>query len=125
MCRNEEHTSRWSHFCIIFGQHLPRTVPSKEQVFLPLWLFLGQSSHLAIHVIKHVIVYSDDVMQSNSMPFRHRQGAVPDWPYDHNDILFNSPFILSCEEWPVFAIFWVFKPLVCGFTPSVCILEQL
>jgi hypothetical protein len=45
-----------------------------------LSLLLGQSSHHALHVIKHVIVDSDDVVQSNYMLFRHPQGPVPEWP---------------------------------------------
>ena len=27
---NAEHTSRWSHLCIVFGKLLPRTLHSKE-----------------------------------------------------------------------------------------------
>jgi len=96
-----------------------------DEVFLPLCLFLGQSLHHAIHVIKHVIVDSDDVMQSTGMLFRHPQGAIPEWPYNLYDILDNSPLILSCEEWPVITIFGVFKPLTCEFMQSVSTLEQL
>jgi hypothetical protein len=69
MCRNEEHTSHQSHFCIIVGQFLLHTLHNKEYVFLLLCLCLGQSSHHSIHVIKHVIVDSHDVMHSNGMPF--------------------------------------------------------
>jgi hypothetical protein len=69
MSRNEEHTGHWSDLSIIFGQLLPRKVHGKEQVFLPLSLLLGQSSHHAVHVMEHVIVDSDDVVQSNGMLF--------------------------------------------------------
>jgi len=125
MCRNEEHTSLWSHFHIVFRQLLPRTLHSKESIFLPLCLFLGQSSDHAVHVIKRVIVDSDDVTQSNGMPFRHPEGPVPEWPLNLHDILDNSPLILCCEERPVVAKFWVFKPLPGEFTQSVGVLEQL
>jgi hypothetical protein len=80
MNRNEKQTSCWSHFMIIFGQLLPRKLHGKELVFLSLSLHLGQSSHHTIHVIKHWIVDSDDVVQSNGMPVRHPHGPVPEWP---------------------------------------------
>jgi len=126
MCRNGEHTSCWSHFSIIFDQRLLCTLHSNEYVFLPLCLCLGQSSHHAIHVIKHVIVDSDDdVMQSTGMPFQHLQDAVPEWSQNVHGILDNSQLILSCEEGPVFAILKVFKQLGCESTQSVGALEPL
>jgi hypothetical protein len=41
-----------------------------------------------------------------------------------HDILQKLPLILRCEEWPVIAVFWVFKPLGCEFTQSVGALEH-
>jgi hypothetical protein len=76
-------------------------------------------------VIKHVIVDSDGVIQSNGMPFQHPTGPVLEWPYNLRDILDNSPLILSCEVRLVVAIFWVFEPLPSEFTQSVGALEQL
>jgi hypothetical protein len=45
-----------------------------------LCLLFGQTLHHAIPVIKHLIVESDDVNQSNGVSFQYPQGAVPEWP---------------------------------------------
>jgi hypothetical protein len=116
MCRNENQTSGCSHFSIMFDQLLLRKHHGKESVVLPLCLPLGQLSHYTIHVIKHVSVYSYDVTQGNGMPFRHSQGPIPGWSLNSHDILDNWPLILCGEEWPVFAVLYVFKQLEYQFT---------
>ena len=80
MCYNDKNTSCTSNFSIIFGQLLPRKLHRKLSVIILLWLFLCQISHHAIHMIERVIVDSDDVMQSKSIPCQHPQGPVPEWP---------------------------------------------
>jgi hypothetical protein len=69
MCRNAQHTSHWSDFGVLFEHLVPRKLRGKESVILLLSLLLGQSSHHAINVIKQVIVDSNNVVQSNGMPF--------------------------------------------------------
>jgi len=80
ICRNEKRTGLWSDFSRIFHQLLARTVHGEVEVFLPLWLVFSQSLHNAIHLIEHVIVDTDDGMQSNGMPFHHPQGPVSERP---------------------------------------------
>jgi hypothetical protein len=120
-----EDTSCWSHFCIVFGMLLLGTLHSKELVFLPLALYLGQSSHHTVHVIKHYIPESDDVITSTGMMFRHPQGSLPERPLYLRDILHNNPLILSPVVRPVFSIFCLFKPLPGVVTQSVDPFEQL
>ena len=62
-------------------------------------------------MIEHVIVVSDDMMQSNCIPFRHPQGPVLEWAENLHDVLDNCPFNLCCEEWPVIAAFRILQPL--------------
>jgi len=124
-CRNEEHAYRWSHFSAIIGQHLSSLLHGEAQVFLPLSLYFSQSSPHAIHVIEHIIVHCDNMIQCDCMPFRHPQGPISEWPQLFDEILHNGPFILSCEECRVIALFWVFRPLSCEFTWSETALEQL
>jgi len=76
-------------------------------------------------MIEHVIVVSDDVMQSTHLPFRHPQGPVSEWPEHLHDIRHYSPFILCCEEWPVIILFWIFKPLMGEFSKLVGLLKPL
>jgi len=125
MCRNGKHARRWSHISVIFGHLRLSKLHSEEQVFLPWSLFLSQSWHHAIHAIEHIIVHWDDMMQCDCMPSRHPQGPISIWPQHFHNILHNGPFILSCEEWPVIAVYWVFKPLAREFTWSEVALEQL
>jgi len=77
---NVKHTRRRSDFSIIFGQLLAYTLYGKVQVFLPLSLVLGRSSHNTIHMIEFVVVYSEKVMLSNRMPFWHAQRPLPELP---------------------------------------------
>jgi hypothetical protein len=56
-----------------------------------LSLLLGQSSHHAIHVIEHVIIHCDNVMQCYSMPLRHSKCPISKWPQYFHDILDNRP----------------------------------
>jgi len=74
MCRNEKHACHWSHFCVVFGQLLSSWLHSEEQVFLSLCLLLDLRSHHAIHVIEHVIVHCDNMMQCDCMPLQHPKG---------------------------------------------------
>jgi len=71
-----QNTSLWSYFSILFRQHMSHKLHGEVWVFLPLSILLGHSSHNAIHMIEHVIVDSDNVMQSYFVPFWHPQGAV-------------------------------------------------
>jgi hypothetical protein len=65
---NQKHARRWSHFGVVFGELLSSYLHSEEQVFLPWSLLLGQSSHHAVHVIEHVLVHSNNMMQCDCMP---------------------------------------------------------
>jgi len=67
-------------------------------------------------MIEHVIVDSDDMMQSHCMPFRQPQGPVSELPSTFHDIPNDGPFILCCEEWPVITGFRIVKPLVGEFS---------
>ena len=116
VCRNEKHAGQWSRFSVIFGQLLSSYLHSEEQVILPCSLFLSQSLHRAIHMIEHIIVHCDNVMQRDCMPLRHPQGPISEWSQHFHDILHHGPFILSCEEWQEIAEFWGFEPLACEFT---------
>ena len=107
LCRHEQHTSRWSHCEIIFGQLLSSNLHRDEQVLLPLSLLHRESPHNAIHVIKHVILHCDTVMQCDCMCLRHPQGPISEWPQFFHDILANRRFILCCEWWLIMAIFWI------------------
>ena len=109
MCRNQKHTRRWSHFSIVFGQHLSSYFHSEEQVFLLLSLLLAQRLNYTVHVIKHVVLYCYNVIRCNCMPFRHPQGPVSEWPQHFHDIDNNRPFVLSHKEWPVFTVFWIWN----------------
>jgi len=124
-CWNEYHTCCWSHFSVIFGQLLTTSLNSEEQVFLPLSLLLSKSLHHAIHLIEHFIVHCDNVRQCDCMPLWDPHGPISEWPQYFHDILHNGPFILCCEEWPVFTVFWIMQPLACEFRKSVGALEQL
>jgi len=125
ICRNAKHARRRNHFKVIFGQLLSSQLHGEEQVSLSWSGFLSQSSHHTIDVIEHIIIHCDNVMQCDSMSVQHPQGPISEWPQHFHDILQNGPFILSCEEWPIIAVFWVFKPLVWEFTKSEGALAQL
>jgi len=112
---NENHTCRWSHVSIIFGHRLSSWLHSEEQVFLPLSLLLCQSSHNAIHVIEHVVIDCDKMMQCDCMPLWHPQGPILEWPQYLQDILHKRPFILCCEEWPGLTVFGISEPLEAEF----------
>jgi hypothetical protein len=100
---------------VVFGQLLSRQLHREEQVFFPLSFLLSQGSHHAIHVIEHVIVDCDNVMQCDCMPLGHPQGPILEWPQYFHDVLHNCPLILSCEQWLVSGVFWVLRPLTCEF----------
>ena len=59
------------------------------------------------------------------MPLQHPQGRISEWPQHFHDILHNGSCILSCDEWPVIAVSWVFKHLGCEFRSSEGSFEQL
>ena len=105
MCWNEKHACCWSHFSVFFGQHLLSNLHREEQVIFPLILLLSQSSHHAIHVIEHVIVHFDYVIQWDIMPPCHQQGPISERPQYFQDILYNRTFIMCREQWPVFCVF--------------------
>jgi len=67
-------------------------------------------------MIGHVVVYSDNMMQSQFMPCQHPEGPVLEWPEIFHDVLDNSPFILYCEESLVMTIFWTLKLLAGKFS---------
>jgi len=125
LCRNEKHTCPWSHFSILFGQLQSSWLHSEEQVMLPLSLLLSESSHNVIHMIEHVIIDSDKVMQCDCMPLRHRQGPISESPQNLHHVLKNSAFILCCEEWAVITGFWILEPLTGEFLWLVGSLKQL
>jgi len=76
VCRNKKHTHRWRDFGIVFGQLLSRKRHSEVSIFLPLGFLLSQSSQNAIHIIEHVIIDGDNMMQCDCMSFRHPQSPV-------------------------------------------------
>jgi hypothetical protein len=80
ICRNLKQIGHWSYFCILFVPLLLRNLYSQVFVFLPLCLFLSQSLHNPAHRMEHVIVGSDDMIQSNCIPSWHPQGLVSDSP---------------------------------------------
>jgi len=94
---NEKLASRWSHFNVVFGTLLWSELHREEQVFFPLSLLLGQSSHHAIHVIGHAIVQYDTVIQCDCVPLRYPMGPISKCREYFHDILDNCPVILSCE----------------------------
>jgi len=98
MCSNEKHACQFSHLCVILRHLLSSELHCKKLVFIPLSLLLGQSLHHAIHMIQHVIVHCDNMMQCDCMPLRHPQSPISEWPQHIHDILHNGPFILCCEE---------------------------
>jgi hypothetical protein len=73
----------------------------------PISLVLSERSHNTLHLIVHVIVDSDDMMQSPRVPFQLPQGEVLESPTNVHDELHNSPFILCLEEWPVVTVCWI------------------
>jgi hypothetical protein len=97
MRQNDDHTSHWSDFGKIFVLLLPRKLHGRESVYLRLSVLLGQSSQYAAHVISHASLDSDDVLQSNSMPFRHPQDPVPELQVNLHDIFNNRALILYCK----------------------------
>jgi len=111
LCRTEKHTRSSSHCSIIFGWLLARKLHGKELVFLPLSVLLSQCSHHAIHMVEHVIVHSDGMMQSNSISFRHPKHPVLEWPSHFDHILDDGPFILRCVDRSVITVFWILVPL--------------
>jgi len=100
---------------VIIGEHLSCQLHCEEQVFLPLTPFLSQCSHHAIHVIDHVIVHCQNVMQCDCVSLRHPQDPISEWPQHFHDNLYNGPIIVCCEEWPLIAECWVFQLLMCEF----------
>jgi len=68
MCRNEKHARRWRHIKGVFGQLLSTKLHSEEQVFLPWGLLLSQRSDHTVHMIEHLIVHCNIVMQVGCMP---------------------------------------------------------
>ena len=67
-------------------------------------------------MIEHVIVDCDNMMQRDCMPLQHPEGPVSEWPQNFHDVLDNGPFILCCEEWLVFTVFWILVPLAGEFS---------
>jgi len=62
-------------------------------------------------MIEHVIVHSDNVMQSNHMLFRQPHGPASEWAFNLGDVLHDGPFVPCCEEWQVMTAFFMLKPL--------------
>ena len=77
---NDKNTRRKCNFSILFGCLVPRKLHDKVYFFRLVCLLLGQSMQHSVHLITHVIVDSDDMMQSNGMRFQHPLGPVPEWP---------------------------------------------
>jgi hypothetical protein len=116
MSSNEKYAHCWSYFSVVFGQLLSSQLHSEEQVFLPLSLLLCQRSHHATHVIEHIIVHCDNVMQCDRMPLCHPQGAISKWHQYFYNILHNRPFNLSCAKCPVIRVFCIVEPHASQFT---------
>jgi len=125
MCWNEKHTGCWSYISILFGQLLSRNLHGKVYVFHRLSLLLSYCLHNIIHMMEHVIVDSDNVMQSNRMPCHHPQGAVLESSQNIHDVLDSGLFILCCEEWPGIIVCCILEPLGGEFSWSVGSLKQL
>jgi hypothetical protein len=98
-------------------------IPPGRKYFLLMCIHITIVSTIIAAMGESLTVDNDDVMQSNSMPFRHPQGPVQEWPQYFRDILDNSPLILCCEEWSIITVFWVSKPLASEFTQLVGTLE--
>jgi len=60
-------------------------------------------------MFEHVVVDSDDVMQSNIMNFRYPQGRVLEWRQNFHNVLDDGPFILCCEESLVITVFGILE----------------
>ena len=60
--------------------------------------------HNAVHVIKQVLVQSENVMQSNCMPFQHPQDAISEWSKTLHNVIDDGPFILCCAQWLVITV---------------------
>jgi len=125
MCWHAKNTCWCSHFSIIFGQLMLSQHHGEEQVFLPLSLLLGKSSHNAIHMNEHCIIDCDNMMRCDCMSLPHPQGPISEWSQFFHDILDNGPFILCCEEWRVIMVFWISEPLVGEFRWMIGPLKQL
>jgi len=80
MCRHEMHTHLSSNCSIIFMQILSCKLQSEVYIFILLSILAGYKLHDAIHTIRHVIVVSDNVMQSNCIPVCHPQGVLLERP---------------------------------------------
>ena len=50
------------------------------------------------------------------MAFQHPQGPVSECHQNFHDVLDDGPFMPCWEEWLVFAIVGVIKPLACEFS---------
>jgi len=111
ICRNANHTHRWSHFSRIVGQLLRCSVDSQEQLFLTLILLRRWISHNAIHMIENVVVVCGKIMECDCLPLWNPQGRILEWSQSFRQILDNRPFILCCEEWLEISIFWILEPL--------------
>jgi len=115
-CRDEKHSHRWSYCRVVFVQILSSSLHSEEQVIITWILLLRQSSHHAVHRIKHVIVHCDHAMKTDYMPLLHPEGPISNRPQYFHDVLPNGQFILSCEKWLVISVFWILEPLACEFS---------
>ena len=125
MCRNKKHTRHWSDFGIVCGQLLSRKLHSKVSIFLPPGFHLSQTSQNAIHMVEHVIMDSDNMMQCDRMCFRHPQSPVSEWHEQFHEVLEDCPFIHCCVESPVFAVFWILQTLAGEFSQSIGWFKQL
>jgi len=74
---------------------------------------------------ERMIVYSDNVILSYHMAFRHRQGPVSKSCWLVHDVLDGSPFILCWEEKPVIMDLWIGKPLAGELSLSAGSFKQL
>jgi hypothetical protein len=105
MCWNMKQTWHWSDFSIIFAQLLSCNVHREVYIFIPIYLLHSQYSHNTVHMVQHVIVHRNDMMQSNCLRFRHPQGQVSEQPQIFSDVLDDSPFIQCCAERPAFSVY--------------------
>ena len=67
-------------------------------------------------MIEHIIVDTDNVMQSKHLPFQHPQCRVLELPENFHDMPDDSSFILCCAGWLVLTILWIHEALVGEFS---------
>jgi hypothetical protein len=128
MCSNETHTRHRSPASIVFEQSLSRYFHREQQAFLPWILLVNQSSHHTVHMIKHLIVHSDHIVECDCIPLWFPQGPILKWHQYFHDVLHNGPFIfwtVACNQriWDFGAIrLWI--PLIGCHAPTPPVLRS-